>query len=452
MTESAVARLRAGRARSELWKVWGPLLALAAVGFIVAVATLDPAPPRQITIATSSPQGAFYAFAERYRDILAAQGYTLEVRETAGSIENLELLRRREVDLALVQGGTAEPGDEQHLRALASLFFEPVWVFHRLAAPPQRIEDFAGRRVAIGAPGSGTRALALELLAANELLDEHTPELVELGAMAAAATLAAGTVEAAFLVASPDAPYVRRLLATPGVELMPIRRHRAYRHELGYLSRVVLGEGVVDLADNVPAYDVPMIAAAASLVATEDLHHALIPLLLEAAVAVHASGDLFAEPGTFPSAELVDLPLASEASRYLEAGPSFLHSWLGFRAASMADRLKILLLPLLTLLFPVFKAAPLLYRWRIRSKIYRWYEDLRLVDDILRGEPSRERVAERIEALRELEQEVTEVSVPLPYMDEFYRLRVHIELILAKLEQLAAQCGEDAEADAEEGG
>jgi hypothetical protein len=205
---------------------------------------------------------------------------------------------------------------------------------------------------------------------------------------------------------------------------------------------VILGEGVVDLARDLPAEDVPMVAAAASLVISDELHHALVPLLLEAAVEVHRRGGAFEPPGTFPSTKYVDLPLLPQARQYLERGPSFLYDLLPYRTAATIDRLKILLLPFITLLIPVFKMAPPIYRWQIRSKIYRWYENLREIDEAMHRDPDDDRIDELTRSLRQLEEEVVaEVSVPLSYMDEFYRLREHIDLILVKLERLEAKRG-----------
>lgn len=433
-----MSRRRDGRSKAEFLKIWGPLLTLVALGFAVAIATLDEPPPKTARLAAGSPGGAYHAFAERYREVLRREGFELEVVETAGSIENLELLRGGEVDLALVQGGTAGENADG-LEALASLFLEPVWLFCRADAPPEHLRDLSGRRVSIGAPRSGTQALARELLSLNAL-EPSAFELYELGSADAAAALEARTIDAAFFVSSVQAKVIKRLLADGSLELFSFGRHRAYSYRLPFLSPVVLGEGLVDLAKDLPEEDVHLLAAAASLAAREELHEDLVPLLLETMETVHGPGGIFEPAGRFPSEKLVDLPLKSTARQYLIHGPSFLHRILPFGWAVTIDRWKILLLPFLTLLIPIFKIAPPLYRWRIRSKIYRWYDDLRLTDELLHEEDEnlgRAELEEHLERLRRLEAEVaTEVSVPLSYMDEYYRLRVHIELILMKLERL----------------
>lgn len=421
------------RSRGDLLRVWAIPLAIVALGFIIAMAGVEPPPPDTIRLASGSNGGAYHDFAERYREVLAERGFDLQLVETAGSMENLELLRSGEVDIAFVQGGTPDlPADREKLQALASIFFEPLWVFQRQDTAVDQLRLLNGRRLIIGGQGSGTNALVKQLLAANDI-DSTRAELIEVGGKAAADRLLAGDADAAFFVTSGRAGYLRPLLESQDFSLMSIERERAYANRFRFLSPLVLGRGAIDLAADLPRQDQTLVASAALLVAGNEMHHALVPLLLDTAKQVHNTHRTFSEEADLPSARFSELPLSKEAIHYLEQGPSFLHRNLGFWAASTVDRLKILLLPLITLLIPVFKAAPPIYRWRIRSKIYRWYEDLKLVDDVLGQGATPDELAEHIRHLETLEEELTDVQVPLSYMDEFYRLRVHIELILAKL-------------------
>ena len=432
-------KLRLDRlASKELWKVWGPLLLVVTLGFVAALLSLEPAPSENLRIAAGDRGGAYFAFASRYREIVARQGYDLEVVETAGSVENLQLLGAGKVDLALVQGGTAGAApDASELEALANVFLEPLWLFSDRALEVENLTQLRSRQVALGAPRSGTRELALRLLAANGIDAATDGELVEIGGDAAATALENGEVDAAFFVASIQAPYVGRLLAQERFQLLPARRHRAYHQRFPSLSRVVLGEGAVDLARNLPAADVDLIAAACSLVARRELNQDLVPLLLQTVREVHGDGGVFAEPGDFPNLGRTELAANAAARRHLQHGPTFLLRFLPFRIALAIDRLKILLLPLLTLLIPILKAAPPLYRWRMRSKIYRWYGDLRRLEEVLRQEQAPDEDLETaLQALGGLEREISEqVSVPLSYMDELYDLQLHVELTRTKLER-----------------
>ncbi|MEM6795065.1 MAG: TAXI family TRAP transporter solute-binding subunit [Acidobacteriota bacterium] len=434
--------------RWELVRLWGPIALLAIAAFAYTFTRLEPPAPRQLTLATGGQGGAYFGYGQAYGEHLARFGFELEVLETAGSVENLALLEAGEVDLALLQGGVTDPETSPDLEVLGSLFFEPFWVFYRADAVVERLTDLSGKRLAIGPEGSGTRVLAKPLLADNDV-DEGNTTLLPLAGAQAAQALEAGEVDAVFFVASAEASYVERLLGAEGIELLSLRRYRAYKVRHPFLSPVILGEGVIDLDDNLPPRDVQMVAAASTLAARKNLHHALVPVLVEAMENVHGGPDLFSEAGRFPSHLLSQLPVKQEAAHYLENGPSFLYRILPYRTATTVDRLKILLLPFIPLLLVVFKMAPPVYRWRIRSRIYRWYEDLRELDSMLLASPSTPEVRRALHRLDDLEKEITEVTVPLSYMDEFYNLRMHVKLIDQKLlDLLVATRKGDLAADA----
>ena len=148
---------------------------IAGIGFFIAYQFVQPAPPKTIVITTGGEAGAYYQYARRYAAILARDDITLEVRTSAGSLQNLERLTSGEVQVGFVQGGVVVPEDEQAgetdsgLMSLGSMFYEPLWVFHRGAAPLTRLTDLRGKRIAIGQEGSGVRQLAQQLLAVNDI-------------------------------------------------------------------------------------------------------------------------------------------------------------------------------------------------------------------------------------------------------------------------------------------
>jgi len=433
-----VAQLQMAKSAKAQWlKVYSPVIGLIILALALAPWLVGPACPKHVVIATGNPEGAYYAFAERYREILERDGITLEVRSTAGSIENAELLRAADsgVSLAIMQGGTAPDDLENQVESLASLYREPVWAFHRADQPIERLTDLEGKRIALGTEGSGTRAVALDLLKQNGVLAEgqiHSAAAA-LGGRRAAAALKSGEIDAAFFVISPKSPIIRELLEFPEVELISFRRAAAYQNSYPFLSNVVLAEGSLDLKANLPRTDTMLLAPTANLVARSDLHPALVPLLLKAAIEVHQAGGLFEETGEFPSASHVEFPLNKHASRYLKSGPKMLYRYLPFSVAAWVDQVKLVLLPLCTLLLPFFKVAPPIYRWRIRSKIYRWYHVLREIDQKRWKEGESADLTDDIAKLRRLDDELAQVSVPLSYMEEFYNLRLHAAFVLNRV-------------------
>ena len=422
-------------ALTEYVKVWGLLALIVALGFLLAYQFVEPPPPKAVRIATGGQDGAYYAFAQKYARLLARDGITLEVVSTAGSIENLELLKTGAVSLALVQGGSVADADTEQVESLGSLFLEPVWVFYRKPTRINRLSDLKGRRVAVGAAGSGTYLLALRLLSADGISDSNATLLRENLAQAAPSLLE-GKIDDAFYVASAEAPLVRKLLQDPAIELLSFERAPAYTHVFPFLTAVTLTEGVLDLERNIPSRDTKLVAVAASLVARKDLNDSLIPALLKAVTEVHREGGVLERRGQFPSIDFVDIPLNDDARRYITNGPSLLYRWFPYRTAVLLDRLKILILPFLVLI-PLFRVAPPLYNWRIRSRIYRWYAAVREIDAVIEQEANAGDAEAAMKRLKEIEKEVASVSVPLSYTGELYQLRLHIGFIKENTAKLA---------------
>ncbi|MGH7927692.1 MAG: TAXI family TRAP transporter solute-binding subunit [Candidatus Binatia bacterium] len=427
----------------EFIKVWGLLTLIIVAGFVITYQYVGAPPPRIVRIATGAKNGAYYAFAQEYARLLATDGISLEVVSTAGSVENFELLKKGEVSVALVQGGSATNEDHQRLQSLGSLFLEPVWVFTRSQKAIKRFLALKGNRVAVGASGSGTYLLAMQLLSASGITESNTT-LARGDSVQAIASLSRGTIDAAFFVASPAAPLIQSLLEDPSLELLSFDRAPAYARKFRFLTPVTLYEGALNLERNVPSRDTPLVAASANLAARNDLNPSLIPALLDAATRVHQAGGVLEQKRQFPSIDFVDLPLNEDARRYIAKGPSFLFRWLPYRWAVLLDRLKILFLPFLALMIPLFRIAPPLYNWRIRSKIYRWYAAVREIDLKLQNEATPGEAGSLGNQLRQLEHEVSSVSVPLSYAGELYHLRLHIGFLQQEVEKRMGESPQSA--------
>jgi len=428
---------------AEFGKVWGFIILIVVLGFLATYQFVEPPPPKTLRIATGGKDGAYYAFAQKYAALLARDGITLTVVSTAGSVENLDLLKRGEVSLALVQGGTATDEDKQLLQSIGTLFLEPVWVFTREQKTIDGLSQLKGKRVAVGAAGSGTHLLATELLAAHGVTAAEATLIPE-GPAQAMPWLSEGKIDAAFIVASAQAPVVLSLLQDPVIVSLSFRRLPAYTHRFPFLTSVTLSEGVLDLKQNIPSRDTRLLAAAANLVARNDLNPSLIPALLETLTRVHEQGGVLESKRQFPSVDLVDLPLNDDARRYILNGPSFLYRWLPYGTAVFLDRLKIMVVPFLALLIPLFRITPQLYRWRVRAKIYRWYAAVREIDSLVQQGTHPENAAAAANKLKHLERDVASVSVPLSYAGELYHLRSHIGFIAQELERLSRQAARDS--------
>ena len=408
-------------------RIYAPAVLLVVLAFVVAFQFIKPAPPDRVVMATGNPQGAYHRFASSYAEHLAAEGIELELINTAGSVENIDLLRQGLVDVAMLQGGIPDTREGAELHSLGSLYYEPLWLFARAGLDLDRLPALAGKRVAIGPEGSGTQALVQRLLQDNGL-DAGAAGFVSLADGEAVEALLEGRVDAVFLVSSAQGELVSRLLRADGITLASFERAAAYARRYRFLTSLQLPEGAVDLQRNIPPRTVQLLAPAANLVVDAEVHPAVIDLLLQAAEAVHADGDWFEAPGEFPQAGLLAYPLASEAKRFYKHGPPLLQRFLPFWAASLIDRLKVMLLPLLLMLLPLLKVMPPIYTWRMRARVYRWYDELEHVDSQLASGEAIDRDALAAE-LDRIEADVREVKVPLSFAHQLYHLRQHIALV-----------------------
>lgn len=435
-----MAKIKAGllSLRDLFATAWWIFL-IVGIGFVVAFQFVEPAPPKRIVITTGGEAGAYYQFAQRYAAILAKNGITLEVKSSAGSLENLARLQSDEAQVGFVQGGVMPPKedpdaeDDSGLLSLGSLFYEPVWVFYRGERDLTRLTDLRGKRIAIGQEGSGVRQLAQQLLAANEI--EAGDHLVPLSGLTAAEELQQGRIDAAFIIASESAPVVQVLLRSPGIRLMSFAQSGAYQRRFPFLTKLTFPQGVADLVRDFPPNDIKVLAPTANLIVRDDLHPALQSLLLQAASEVHGKSGFFQDAGEFPSYKDQMLPLSPDAARYFKSGPSFLQRYLPFWLAVLVDRLIVLLLPVVALLIPLLKVAPAIYTWRVRSKVFRCYGELKFLEDDLKNHFDRAKLAEYRSRLDALEDEAVQLHVPLGFTDLVYTLREHVNLVRGILDK-----------------
>ncbi|WP_422930474.1 TAXI family TRAP transporter solute-binding subunit [Singulisphaera sp. PoT] len=408
---------------------------------------VEPPPPRKIVIASGGKTGAYYHFANRYAEELRKVGLSVEVRETAGSVENLRLLGQDDsgVSVAIVQSGVAGPEDVNQFAALGSLYREPLWIFYRGGKTIDRIAQLEGKRVGIGPEGSGTNAIAMRMLAVNNLDrtdgSTSTPRItmVKDSVAKAATSLQNGDLNAAFFVAAFEADYISKLLNDPAVSLMTFDQQEAYRRRFRFLSPVTLPAGLVNLSANVPGKDIALLAPTAMLVVRKDFHPAFVPLLLATATRIHGAGDELSEPGEFPSESYCDFPVDDEARRFYKSGQPVLQRLLPFWLASLADRAKVMLIPLVMLMMPLLRATPPLMRWRTRRKIYLWYSVLREIDQNLVMGLSGSDLEHELARLRDIEHQLAFVDVPLSYMEECYQLQLHLGMLKQKLLELQSR-------------
>lgn len=415
------------------------IVVVAASAFWLIFHYLRPAPPSRITLVTGAPGGAYEYFGARYRQALAKHGIELVLQATSGSVENLRRITTEPgVDLALIQGGIAVDPDSEHLVTLGSMYVEPLWIFYRDKGRQEleRLTELAKLKVAIGAPGSGTQLFALQMLTATGIRTD-APNLLPMDAKSSSAALLAGQIDAAFLVAAPEAPVIQELLSHPEIRILDLTHAQAYARRFPHLASYVLPAGSLDLERPNPPQDLHVLATTATLVAKKNIHPAIISLLLQAAREIHGPAGLFQGVGEFPNLRDRGLPVSRVAEHFYESGPPLLQRYLPFWAAIIVERVIIAILPLLAILLPLMKVTPGLYNWRMRSRIYRWYGELKHLEGEIHAQPDSVRVPEWLQRLDRIEERATHRRIPLSFASELYTLREHIQLIRLRVRAIA---------------
>jgi TRAP transporter TAXI family solute receptor len=434
---------------SDLVHTLGPILLASALAIWAAWHFGARPPPHTITMSGGPKGSSFQVDAEKYRAILARSGIDLKIIPSAGSPQNLDRLSdpHSHVDVALVQAGITETGrkarNTSDLVSLGSMFYQPLTVFYRERRPISRLSQLAGKRIAIGKAGSGTRLLALALLDANGIDLNGPTQLLDLEGEDAHQALLDRRVDAIFLTGdSAPTATIRALLHTRGVRIFNFPQADAYTRHFPYLHELHIPEGTFDLGANLPARPLTMLAPAVEMVAHSDLHPALIDLLIEAAQEVHGGTKLLQSAKEFPNTSTT-FPLASEAARYYKSGRSFAYRYLPFTLASLVTRIVVLLVPIIIILIPGLRFLPSLYRWRVDSRIHRRYAELMALERESLGTPTPERRAELLERLEEIERSVILRKIPGSHAEQLYQLREHIEFVRRTLGRPTARAGEE---------
>ena len=425
------------------WMVW-----LFAVVCLAAFLFFNSAAPTSLTITAGEEGSIFQRNALKYKAILAKEGVTLKILPSNGSIDNLNKLndKRIKVDIGFVQSGVAENLKLKKLMSLGSIAYQPMIIFYH-GESKNLISDFAGHRLNIGEPGSGTRSLALNLLKENGIVPGGDTQLIEKPSLNPVDDLLQDKIDAIFVMGdSVSTELIKTLVKTPGINIFNFNQADGYTRRIKYLHKLVLPEGSIDLGKNIPVNDLNLIAPTVELIARDTLHPALSDLLLDVANEVHGTANLFTKSGEFPNLTTQEYRISPDATRYYKSGKSFLYSYFPFWVASFINRILVVLVPLLLILIPAIKLAPSIYRWKIQLSIYPFYKALLELEKEAFG--ANTQIADKQEIMAKLDQleaRLGKVKIPAAFADMFYGLRGHINFVRTRL--MAEQIADATEAE-----
>lgn len=418
----------------------GPPLLLLVLLCALAYFLVDPFPPKVVTLSSGQENSSYEQFARRYAAQLKKHGIEVRMQRSQGSQQNLERLKDpgSGIDIAFVQSGSADPEHASGLQSLGSLFTEPVWLFYRDSHEIGAITQLKGLRVNIGPEGSGVPGLFRKILSVNGVEPtelflgdlENTPATVE---------LLESRIDALVFSSAPNAPLIQMLLQTPGIKLFDFSQAQAYSRRFSFMTHVTLPRGIVDLGRDIPSRDYQLIAPTATLVAREHLHPALVDLFVQAASEIHGRAGWFRRHGEFPNAGYNEIPVAPDVEKFYKNGPPFLQRYLPYWLANFFERMWVVIVAVGALLLPLSRVVPPLYVWRVRSRVFRWYGELRIVEHAIESASPEQRAevhALQLERLGEIEERVNQISIPLAFAEELYGLRSHINFVRQRIAAL----------------
>jgi uncharacterized protein len=400
---------------------------------------VDPLPPRRFAIAAGPPATGYGDAARQYARILAGNGIHLDILDTAGGVENVDLLRdpRSGVQAALTAFGFDQPTDADNFYSLGGIFDAPIFTFYRNAEPITLFSQLQGKRVSLGKAGTGQQFLMLEVLKATNAFAPSI-EIVDLDFNESINALIAGDIDVTFYPQLDTRGPVQRALATPGVRLMNVAQAEAIAKTVTGLKHVVLPRGLVSLGRDLPDSNVDLLAIRNRMLVRTDLHPALQYLLLEAMREVHRPPGPFNRLGEFPAEQPNDLPLSPTAQAFYRSGPSFWQRYTSFWLASLLNRIVFFVIPIVVALIPVVGFAPRFYRWLHVRRIDHLHRALGKVERDLDRAADRSRLGEYQKQLAEIEAAVRSLKVARPYEVDAHRLRVHLRLAQEELKQMEA--------------
>jgi TRAP-type uncharacterized transport system substrate-binding protein len=399
---------------------------------------VDPLPPRHLAIAAGMLGSGYDNFARQYARILAPHGVELEIRNSAGAVEDLDLVRdpASGVQAALTTFGFTQPADADTLYSLGGIFDAAIFILYRNAEPITLFAQFRGKRLSIGVPGSALRSLMLEVLKTTDGLDAST-HLSDLDYTQSIDALVAGEIDVA-IVPQLDGSPLQRALNAPGIRLMSVAQAEAIAKTVAGLKHVVLWRGLIDLSRDIPNSNIDLLASRNRLLVRKDLHPALQYLLLEAMREVHWPAGIFNHLGEFPAEQPNDLPLSPTAEAFYRSGPTFWQRYTSFWLTSLLNRIVFFVIPVVAAMIPVIGFVLPFYRWLHIRRIDQLHRALGKLERELTQRADKSRFVGYQTRIAEIESAVRSLKVARPFEIDLHRLKIHLRMVQEDVSRIRA--------------
>lgn len=470
---------------------------LAALGVILLaiVTLLRPGPEGRIVMAAGGSNGSYAALALLYKKDLARYGVNLELRPNVEGVDTLKALlsqyksefkgfdeKTADIEAGFVKGGFGSSLQGRYanerqqawherqvngLRSVGRLFYEPLWVFVRADDTGiKSLRDLKGKKIYVGSPVSGNRAVSRHMLQANGV-EKDTAVIIDKDFPEDGGPIISREADVAMMFLPAESPKIQRLLRNPKLRLMDFAAEaEAYAIRFPALSKVTLRQGSIEFNPDTPTTDITLLATSVALVVKSSLEPSLEALLAHAVIANPKSGFdhtgepiLFYKPGEFPTASDPEFVVSSQVRQIYKTGelPSLLSAtskalakfglpfWPSAFLFEHGTQTVLLIIPLLSILVPITHYVPILYRWGVRQRLLRRYQQLKLLERSIGEAPTTDEISSKLRELDRIDAAVSSIPVPLPFTDQLYDLRGHIDLVRRRLELMIPSARAPAE-------
>ena len=424
---------------------WVSLLVLL-FGVLLLVIFTRPVPPGAVTLAVGQPGSTYELIGQRYKEIFAREGVTLQLVNTNGSRESLEQAAdgQSPVNAGLLLGGIARKGEYPELYSLGSVDYLPLWLFYR--GPTLQGQDalsyFKGKPIAIGLEGSGTELLLKKMLAMRGIhLQEEDENFRRLPHGEAMQQLLDGKIVAMAIVDGFDSPTIQNLLAHPELHIFDFAYAAAYVKRMPYLDTVTIPRGSLNLVKLDPPEDIHMIASTVTLLVEKTMHPAIQQLFLAATDEIgDENNQFFGKGDTFPAYIDRSIPLSPVAKRFYDKGAPWLSGLMPFWIVSYIDRMWLLALGVLAVVLPFFRLVPNYRLFRSRMLISDAYDEIKQVEKRMYEATHVSELRYLLERLDLLEVEIGDFWISSDETNRFFTMKSALELvrreILARIRHL----------------
>lgn len=409
-------------------------LVICLAGTSAALSYFYPAPPKRITIATAFRGASFDFYGRRYKERLERLGLKVDLRETAGAVENVRLLQdpTSGVDIAFVTGGVSDSTKSPDILSLGTVYLQPYWIFYVADETFTDLAQLKGKRIAVGPVGSGTQHSAVGVLGAAGV-NATTSTMLPYAGNEAVKALEDGKVDVVWIIGAPRATAVQSLLRNPKVKLLSIQMADAFTRLMPDIVRLTLPQGVVDMGNNIPARDVTILASTTKIIVRNDIHPELVYMLLRTMIEEHSGSDIFQRNGVYPQGIDSEYPMAASAVDYYRNGPSFLHRHLPHWLTVHAQRFIAFLIAILAIGIPVFSYVPRIYRWALKHSTRVQYGRIGVIERAMQSELSLDQILEFLREVEGIDRAATRLALPRRHLDLLFSLKVHINFVRTRL-------------------